>query len=234
MTTGTPGAFAAKRTTKTIPIVMTSAGDPVRSGLVASLAHPGGNITGFTVLGPELEGKRLELLKQAVPRVSRVAVLWNSANPAITFYYQAAKTAATALRVTLRPVVEIRTVDDFEPAFAAIAGAPPQGLLVIADRFLLAHRTRIIEFAGSRRLPGMYPYKEYVDAGGLMSYAPSNVALARGAATYVDKILKGVKPGDLPVQDPPKFELVINLRAAKALGVTIPPSVLQRADEIIQ
>ena len=234
VTTGTPGTLAAKQATKTIPIVMASSGDPVRSGLVASLARPGGNVTGFTVLGPELEGKRLELLKQAVPKLSRAAVLWNPANPAIPFYYEETQVAARALRVTLQAVVEVRRVTDFENAFSTIARARPDALMVLADRLLLAHRRRIVDFAAARRLPGMYPYREYVDAGGLMSYAPSNIELFRGAAIYVDKILKGAKPSELPVQEPTKFELVINLKTAKALGLRIPNSVLIRADEVIQ
>jgi len=232
--TGTPGTLAAKQATKAIPIVMASSGDPVRLGLVASLARPGGNITGFTILGPELEGKRLELLKQAIPRLSRVGVLWNPANPVTTSFYQQTQVAAPALRVTLQPVVEVRRVDDFESAFATIAKVRPHALLVVADRLLLAHRMRIVDFAAARRLPGMYPYREYVDAGGLMLYAPSNIELFRGAAIYVDKILKGSKPADLPVQQPTRFELVINLKTAKALGLTIPQSVLIWADQVLQ
>jgi putative ABC transport system substrate-binding protein len=211
VTTGTPGAFAAKRATQTIPIVMASAGDPVRSGLVASLARPGGNVTGMTVLGPELEGKRLGMLKYAVPRISRVAVVWNSANPAIKFYFEETERAAAALKIALDPVVVVRRPDDFEGAFATIARRRPDALVVLADRFLLAHRARIVEFATAGRLPGMYAYREYVDAGGLMSYAPSNIELFRSAAGYVDQILKGAKPQDLPVQEPRKFEMVINL-----------------------
>jgi putative ABC transport system substrate-binding protein len=212
VTTGTTGTFAAKEATTTIPIVMASSGDPVRSGLV----------TGFTVLGPELEGKRLDILKQAVPRLSRVGVLWNPANPAIVFYYQAIQRAGRALHVTLDPVVEVRRVEELENALSTIASARLDAFVVLADRFLLAHRRRIIEFAAARRLSGMYPYREYVDAGGLMSYAPSNIELFRGAAAYVDKILRGAKPGDLPVREPTKFELVINLKTAEALGLTIP------------
>lgn len=233
VTTGTPGAFAAKIATRTIPVVMASAGDPVRSGLVASLARPGGNVTGMTVLGPELEGKRLGLLKKAIPRISRVAVLWNPANPAIKFYYEEAAKAATSLRVTLDPVVEVRRPEDFKSAFATITKRRPDALLVLADRFLLAHRARIVEFATTGRLPGMYAYRGYVDAGGLMSYAPSDLELFRSAAGYVDRILKGAKPQDLPVQEPSKFEMVINLKAAQALGLTIPPAVLLEADELL-
>jgi len=234
VTTGTPGTLAAMQATKTIPIVMASSADPVRSKIVASLARPGGNVTGFTILGPELEGKRMELLKQAVPRLSRVAVLWNPANPGIAFYLEAIEAAGRALHVTVGPVVEVRQAEELESAFSTIAKARPDALAVLADRSLLAHRRRIVEFAAARRLPGMYPYGEYVDAGGLVSYAPSNTELFRGAATYVDKILKGAKPGNLPVQEPTKFELVINLRTAKTLGLTIPQSLQLRADRIIQ
>ena len=234
VTTGTPGTLAAMRATKTIAIVMASSADPVRSGIVASLARPGGNVTGFTILGPELEGKRMELLKGAIPRLSRVAVLWNPANPGIAFYREAIETAGRALRVAVGPVVEARRVEDLESAFATIAAAHPDALAVLADRSLLSHRARIVEFAAAKRLPVMYPYGEYVSAGGLMSYAPNNAELFRGAATYVDKILKGAKPGNLPVQEPVKFELVINLKTAKALGLTIPQSLLLRADRLIQ
>ena len=234
VTTGTPGTLAAKQATKTIPIVMASSADPVRSGLVASLARPGGNVTGLTILGPELEGKRLEILRQAVPRLSRVAVLRNPANPGSAPYYDAIQGVAGALHVTLEPVVEVRRAEELESAFSTIARAHPDALAVIADRFLLAHRSRVVEFAVATRLPAMYPYKEYVDAGGLMSYAPSNIELFRGAATYVDKILGGAKPADLPIQEPTKYELVINLKTATALGITIPQSVLLRADVVIQ
>jgi putative ABC transport system substrate-binding protein len=234
VTTGTPGALAAMQATNTIPIVMASAGDPVGAGLVASLARPGGNVTGFTILGPELEGKRLELLKQAVPELSRVAVLWNPSNPAIVSYFNTIMDAGRALRISLDPVAEVRRADELDNAFTAIASARPHALSVLADRFLLAQRERIVEFAAAKRLPGMYPYREYVDAGGLMSYAPSNIELFRGAATYVDKILKGVKPGDLPVQEPTKFELIVNLKSAKVIGIDLPTSLLLRADEVIE
>jgi ABC-type uncharacterized transport system substrate-binding protein len=234
VTTGTPGTLAAMHATKTIPIVMASAGDPVGVGLVASLVRPGGNVTGFAILAPELEGKRLELLKQAVPELSRIAILWNPSNPAIVSSFDAIETAGRALRISLDPVAEVRRADELDNAFFAIASARPHALVVLADRFLLAHRKRIVEFAAVKRLPGMYPYREYVDAGGLMSYAPSNIELFRGAATYVDKILKGAKPGDLPVQEPTRFELIVNLKNAKAIGIDVPPSLLARADEVIE
>jgi putative tryptophan/tyrosine transport system substrate-binding protein len=234
VTTGTPSALAAMRATKTIPIVMASSADPVAAGLVASLARPGENVTGFTILGPELEGKRLELLKQAVPNVSRVAVLWNPSNPAIVSYFEATKNAGRALGISLDLVAEVRRADELETAFVAIASARPHALAVLADRFLLAHRKRIVEFAARNRLPSMCPYREYVEAGGLVSYAPSNIELFRGAAIYVDKILKGAKPSDLPVQEPTKFELVVNLKTAKALGLTFPPGMLAIADEVFE
>ena len=165
VTTGTPGAVAAMQATKTIPIVMASSADPVGSGLVASLARPGGNVTGFTILGPELEGKRLELLKQAVPGLSRLAVLWNPSNPGIVSYFETVKNAGRVLQISLGPVVEIRRSDELDSAFTAIASARPHALVVIADRFLLSHRKQIVEFAAVKRLPTMYPYREYVDAG---------------------------------------------------------------------
>ena len=234
VTTGTPGAIAAMRATKTIPIVMATIGDPVGSGLVASLARPGGNATGFTVLGPELEGKRLELLKQVVPELSRLAVLWNPSNPGSVSYFETVKNAGRALQISLDPVMEVRRSDELDNAFTAIADARPHALAVIPDRFLLSHRREIVEFAVVKRLPSMYPYREYVDAGGLMSYAPSNIEMFRNAASYVDRIIKGAKPSDLPIQEPTKFELVINLKTAKALGLDIPAGVFAIANEVIE
>ena len=234
VTAGTPGALAAMQATKTIPIVMASSGDPVGAGLVASLARPGGHVTGFTIVGPQIEGKRLDLLKEAVPELSRVAVLWNPSNPALVSYFDTIENAGRTLRISLDPVAEVRRANELDNAFFAIASARPRALLVVADRFLLAHRKRIVEFAAAKRLPGMYPYREYVEAGGLMSYAPSNIELFRGAATYVDKILKGAKPGDLPVQEPTKLELIVNLKTSKAIGLTVPESFLLRADELIE
>jgi putative tryptophan/tyrosine transport system substrate-binding protein len=234
VTTGTPGTLAAIQATKTVPIVMASSADPVASGLVSSLARPSGNVTGFTILGPELEGKRLELLLQTVPGLSRLAILWNPSNPGIVSYFETIRNAGRNLRISLDPVMEVRSADELGNAFTVIASARPQALAVIADRFLLAHRKQIVDFAAVTRLPSMYPYREYVDAGGLMSYAPSNIELFRGAATYVDKILKGAKPGELPIQEPTKFELVLNLKTAKTLGLIVPPTVIARADEVIE
>jgi putative ABC transport system substrate-binding protein len=232
VTTGTPGTLAAKQATSTIPIVFASSGDPVNAGLVASYARPGGNATGFTFTGPELEGKRLQILKEVVPGLSRVAVLWNSVSVGVEFYRQT-QVAATALSVTLQPV-EARRMDDFEQAFATIGGARAHALIVLADRFLLSNRKQIVAFAANRRLPAMYPYREYVDAGGLLSYAPSNIDRFRRTAVYVDKILRGAKPTDLPVEEPTKFELIINNKTAKALELTVPPTLLARADEVIE
>jgi putative tryptophan/tyrosine transport system substrate-binding protein len=235
VTTGTPGTLAAKQATNTIPIVFASSGNPVQGGLVASYARPGGNVTGFTILGPDLEGKRLELLKETVSGLSRVAVLWNPNNPGLTAgYYQQMRAAATALGVTIQVAAGVRRTDDLKNAFSAIASERPDAMFVLADRLLLAHRVPIVQFAATSRLPAMYPYREYVDAGGLMSYAPSDIDLFRRAAVYVDKILKGAKPADLPVEEPVKFELVINAKAAKAIGLDVSPTMLARADEVIE
>jgi putative tryptophan/tyrosine transport system substrate-binding protein len=234
VTEGTPGTLAAKQATNTIPIVFASSANPVKDGLVASYARPGGNVTGFTINAPELEGKRLQTLKDVVPGLSRVAVMLNSANPAVLGFYPGTQAAAAALGVTLQPVVDVRRVDDFEPAFSTIGGARPDALIVVADRFLLAHRKKILAFAATSRLPGMYPYREYVTAGGFLSYAPSDVDQFRRTAIYVDKILRGAKPTDLPVQEPTKYELVINLNTAKALGLDVPFHIQQVADEMIE
>jgi putative ABC transport system substrate-binding protein len=234
VTTGTPGTLAAKRATTTIPIVFASSGNPVNGGLVASFSRPGGNVTGFTISGPELEGKRVQLLKEAVAGLSRAAVVWNPSNPGLLDFYQQIRAAAAALNLTLQPVVEVRSADDFVGAFATIAGARPQAMFVVADRFLLAHRTQIVDFAATNRLPTMYPYRSYVEAGGLMSYAPNDLDQFRRAAIYVDKILKGAKPADLPVEEPTKFELVVNLKVAKALGLDLSPETLTRADAVIE
>jgi putative ABC transport system substrate-binding protein len=213
---------------------MAVAADAVGAGLVASLARPGGNVTGSTTIVQELEGKRLELLREVVPRLSRVAVLWNPANPVQSIILKQTQLAAPALRLRLEPIVGVSGVRELEGAFATISRVRPGALILLADRFLLAERTRIVEFAAKHRLPTMYPYREMVKAGGLMSYSPSYPDLFRRAATYVDKILKGAKPADLPVEQPTEFEFVINLKTAKALGLTIPQSLLGRANEVIQ
>ncbi len=223
--------LAAEQATRTIPIVMTY-GDPIASGLVASLARPGGNVTGLSGLAPEIVGKQLELLKEIVPKVSRVAVLWNPANQSHPPLLREAEVAARSLRVQLQ-TLEVRGPDDFETAFAAVTRERAGALLVPADGMFLLNRIRIADLAARTRLPVMYGLREYVDAGGLVVYAPSIRDSFRHAASYVAKILKGAKPGDLPVEQPTKFELVINLKTAKALGLTIPQSLLLRADEVI-
>jgi putative ABC transport system substrate-binding protein len=233
VTAGTPASLAVKKTAPSIPLVMAAVGDPIGVGLVASLARPGGNSTGLTAIAPELEGKRLELLREAVPKLSYIAVLWNPDNPFHAGSLKEARTAAQVLGIKVQPL-GVRVSEDFPAAFAAILRERPGALLVLADRLFLHNRARIVDFEAKHRLPGVYPYRELVEAGGLMSYGPSYADMHRRAATYVDKILKGAKPGDLPIEQPTKFELVINLKTAKALGLTIPPSLLARADEVIQ
>ena len=233
----TPGALAAKQATKTIPIVFASgASDPVTSGLVTGLARPGGNVTGLTGLGPELVGKCLEQLTQAVPGVTRVAVLWQPGplgERAEKEVLRGADVAGRALGVRLQ-FVEARDPDDFDRAFSDMTRARAGALSVLGSAMFFNERRRLVDLAARHRLPTVFPWKDGVDAGGLMSYGPHGPDLSRRAATYVDKILKGAKPGDLPVEQPTKFELVINRKTAKALGLTIPPSVLSRADQVIE
>jgi len=233
VTAGTPAALAVKRATTTIPLVMVAVGDPVGTGLVASLARPGGSMTGLTSIAPDLEGKRLELLREAVPKLSRVSVIWNPANP---FHVTAEKEARSAAQVLQMKVhsVGVRTAQELDPAFVAIVKERPGAFIVLADRIFLHNRGRIVDFAARHRLPAVYAYRELVEAGGLMSFGPNYADMHRRAATFVDKILKGAKPADLPVEQPTKFELLINLKTAKALGLTIPPSLLARADEVTQ
>ncbi len=216
-----------------IIVVMVSVGDPVGNGLVASLARPGGNITGTSFLTSAIVGKQLELLKQITPHVSRLAILLNPANPGHLLGLEEAKVAAHSLGVQLQ-ALEARGPDDLERAFAATTRERAGALFVPWDGMFLLHLTRITQLAAKTRLPTMYGHRGYVDAGGLASYGPSALESFRRAAAYVDKILKGAKPGDLPVEQPTKFELIINLKTAKALGLTIPPSLLGRADEVIQ
>jgi putative ABC transport system substrate-binding protein len=233
VTSATPSVLAAKKATSTIPVVFVSVTDPVASGLVASLARPGGNITGLTILAPELSGKRLELLKEAVPNVTRVAFLWNPANPAQAPQWREAQAAAQALGLRLQSL-EVRSSNDFDSAFEAALRERARALIASPEPLISTHLKRIVEFVAKNRLPAMYAGPEVVDAGGLMSYAPDYTAQYRRAAAYVDKILKGTKPADLPVEQPTKFELVINLKAAKQIGLTIPPNVLARADRVIR
>jgi putative ABC transport system substrate-binding protein len=230
---GVPVAQAAQQATKAIPIIMTGPADPVAAGLVASLARPGGNITGLAIISHELVGKELELLREVVPKVSRVAVLWNPANPGNTPQLKAAEASARALRVRLQPL-EARGPGEIDRAFAAMTRERAGALLVLLDSMLLAQRERIADLAAKNRLPAVYGLRLHVQAGGLMAYAANQRDVSRRVASYVDRILKGAKPADLPVELPTKFELVINLKTAKALGLTIPPALLGRADELIQ
>jgi len=233
---GEPHALAAKQATKTIPIVFTVAADPVASGLVTSLARPGGNVTGLSSVGPDLVGKRLERLKQAVPGVSRVAVLWQPGaadERTEKDLLKGAEVAARALGVRLQ-FVEARGPADIDRAFSDMTRARADALTVLGSAMFFSERRRLVDLAAKHRLPAVYTSRESVDAGGLMSYGANFADLFRRAATYVDRILKGAKPGDLPVEQPTKFELIINLKTAKALGLTIPPSLLRRADEVLQ
>ncbi len=232
----TPGAMAAKQATKTIPVVFTALADPVTGGLVTSLARPGGNITGVSFLAPEQVGKRLERLKEAVPGVSRVAVLWQPGDvPETTAktLLKEAEVAARALGVRVQ-FVEARGPADFDRAFSEMTEAHAGALSVLTSAILFTEHRRLVDLSAKHRLPTVYPWREGADSGGLMSYGPNVADLYRRTAFYVDKILKGAKPGDLPVEQPTKFELVINLRTAKALGLTIPQSLLQRADQVIE
>ena len=230
--TGHAAAQAVQHATSAIPIVAMGAGDLVGTGLVASLAHPGGNLTGMSGLAVDVSGKRMELLKEAIPTLSRVAVLWNAGDPAMTRGFTEIEVAARALGLTVQPL-GVHEVHDFDRAFAAITEARPDALFMIADDFTIQHRTRVLDFA-KHRLPTMFPIREFVDDGGLLSYGPSTLHIQRRAAAYVDRILKGAKPSALPVEQTMKFELVINLKTAQTLGVTIAPVVLFQADEVIK
>jgi putative ABC transport system substrate-binding protein len=232
----TRAALAAKHVTRTLPIVFATAVDPVTNGLVTSLARPGGNVTGLSNLAPELVGKCLELLKQAVPRVSRVAALWQPGGYSERTekdMLKEAEVAAQALGVRLQ-FVEVRGPEDFDRAFSKMTGARADALTVLTSVIFASERRRLVDLAAKNRLPAVYPGREFVDAGGLIAYGSDLADLNRRAATYVDKILKGAKPADLPVEQPTKFELVINLKTAKALGLTIPQPVRARADQVIE
>jgi ABC-type uncharacterized transport system substrate-binding protein len=231
--TGTPAAQAAKNATQKIPIVMQSVSDPVGTGLIASLAHPGGNVTGVSNLYEELGGKQLELLKEAFPKISRVAVLWDPANAAHVVWLGKLRVAAETFRTALQPV-KLHSPNDLEPAFAALKREGSSAFIVLNNALTADHRVQIVDFAAKSRLPAMYPVSGFAESGGLMSYGPSDLERYRRVAAYVDKILKGTKPEDLPVEQPTKFEFVINLKAAKQIGLTIPPNVLARADRVIK
>jgi putative ABC transport system substrate-binding protein len=229
---GTLAPLAAKWVTSTIPIVMTVAGDPLGSVLVESLARPGGNVTGMSLMAPDLGGKRLELLKELLPRPGRVAVLWNAANPYAALVYKQTQAAGRTLGIEVQSL-EVRGPDDFEGVFETARQQHSDALITVEDPLTGANRKRIVHFAAVDRLPSLYGNREEVVAGGLISYRANFADLFRRAAGYVDKILKGVKPADLPVQQPTKFKLVINLKTAKAFGLQVPPSLLARADEVI-
>ena len=230
----TSGVQAARNATTSIPIVMAATGDPVGQGFVASLARPGGRITGTSFdAGPEITTKQLQLILDVVPKASRVAVLWNSAAPFIRTYWRYAQEAAPALHVSLQSE-EVVDSKDFERAFDAMVREQANALMVLSDSLMSSNRVTLAQLAADRKIPALYGHNLYTEAGGLMSYGPSVYYLIRGAASYVDKILKGAKPPDLPVQQPVKFELIINLKTAKALGITFPPGVLAIADEVIE
>ena len=233
LTAGPPATRAAKEATVTIPIVMAQDTDPVGNGFIASLARPGGNITGLATLAPEISGKQLELLKEIVPRLSRVAVLGTSTRPGTAQSLREVELAAGAFGVKLQ-YLDVLSSKDIETAFGAASKGRAEAVLALASPVFSSQRTQIADLAVKSRLPAIYPQSEWVEDGGLMTYGASYIDLYRRAATYVDKILKGTRPADLPVEQPIKFELIINLKAAKQIGLTIPPNVLARADRVIR
>jgi ABC-type uncharacterized transport system substrate-binding protein len=233
VTTGTEAAAAAKKVIKTLPVVMAFSGDAVRLGIVADLAHPGGNITGLTSINAELSGKRLELLKDVVPGLSRVALLWSAGNVNMEYLLRETESVARSLRVGVQ-FLEVKGPDDFERAFRTTTRDRAEAIMLSGGGFFAAHQKRIVDLATKSRLPAVYPNIQYVEAGGLMSYAEDRIYMFRRAADYVDKILKGAKPADLSVERPKRFDLVINLKTAKQIGLTIPQSVLYRADKVIK
>jgi putative tryptophan/tyrosine transport system substrate-binding protein len=233
VTIGPGPTLAAKKASGTIPIVFAGASDPVGIGLVSSLAQPGGNITGLSLMAPDLDGKRLELLKEAFPKVARVAFLWRSGGSRGNLPLTDMEAAAKALGLKLLSL-EVRSLDDFEGAFARAKKERAQALITTTGALINTQRRQVLDFAAKNRLPAIYHYSEFVEAGGLMSYGPDNTDVSRRAADFVDKILKGAKPADLPVEQATKFELIINLKAAKQIGLTISPNVLARADKVIK
>ena len=233
VTSGTEAAQAAKNAIKTVPVVMAFGGDALRRGIVSDLARPGGNITGLTSIGTELDGKRLELLKEIVPKLSRVAFIWSPTNPGVDVQVKEIETIARSIRLELQ-AIEVKGPEDFDAAFRLVTKKGAEALLVSGGGFFAFHQKRILELGAKSRLPAMYNNTRYVEAGGLMTYSYDRPYQFRRAAEYVDQILKGTKPGDLPVERPKKFELVINLKTAKQIGLTIPPNVLVRADKVIK
>jgi putative ABC transport system substrate-binding protein len=232
-TLSTPAALAAKRATSTIPIVFTGVGDPVGAGVVTDLAHPTGNVTGISTLAPELAAKRLEMLHEMVPRLSTVAMIWNDLNPSMVLSARRAEVAGSTLGIEIQSL-GVHDLNDFDAAFRAIRAGSASAVLVLADPFTRSNRQRIIDFASGARLPAMYEAKEFIEAGGLLSYGPSLTGMQRRAAYYIDKILNGARPAELPVEQPTVFELFINLATARSLGIAIPPSLLERADQVIK
>jgi putative ABC transport system substrate-binding protein len=232
-TQSTPAALAARAATSTIPVVFTGVGDPVGANVVADLAHPGGNVTGISLLATELSAKRLEILRELVPDMSPVAMLWNDTNPGMVLRAHETEKAAGTMGVAIHSygVHDLITLD---PAFEAITIGRAAAVVTLIDPFTLQNRQRIVDFAAERRLPAIYEAREFVQAGGLISYGPNQVPIHRRAAFYLDRIFKGTKPADLPVEQPSKFELVISLKTAKALGIAVPPALLVRADEVIE
>lgn len=227
------GAQAARKVTAVIPIVFAVVGDPVTAGLAASLARPGGNVTGLTALGSGLGGKRLSLLKEILPRLSRVAVLWNPAIPDKVIEWKEMQGPARAMKIELQSI-EVRAPADFDQAFESARRVRAEALMALGEPLVFSQRGRVIEFTAQARLPAIFAWRETVEAGALISYGPDISDLYRRAATYVDKILRGAKPGDLPIEEPARFDFAVNLKTAKALGVTIPQSVLVRADRVIE
>jgi putative ABC transport system substrate-binding protein len=232
VTAGTPAGFAAKQATATIPIVLGANSDPVGVGLVASLARPGGNLTGNSLMAPDLSAKRLDLLRTLSPKTSRFAILWDSSNPGMSKRVDETKVAADRSHVLLHPVGP-RTADELDAAFGELVKARPDALLVTAEPFTRRYLARIVDFSTSNKIPSIFEDSAYVAAGGLMSYGPDYQDVFAKAAIFVDKILKGANPGDLPIEQPTKFELVINLKTATALGLEIPPTLLALADRVI-
>ena len=233
VTAGTPAGFAAKKATSTIPIVLGANSDPVGVGLVASLARPGGNATGNSLMAPDLSAKRLEILHTLAPEISRIAILWDSSNPGMAERVRETKIAADQSHVLLHTVGP-RNLNELDTAFADLLNARPDALLVTAEAFTRQHLVRILDFANNNKIPAMFEDSSYVAAGGLMSYGPDYQDVFRKAAVFVDKILKGAKPADLPIEQPTKFELAINLKTAKAIGLSVPPTLLTTADKVIE
>ena len=233
VTAGTPAAQAVERATTTVPLVMVAVGDPIGTGIIKSLARPGGNVTGLSSIATDLEGKRLELLRELMPALSRVAIFWNPVNAFHATSMKEAHRAAEKLKIKLRPI-EVRRTEDFADAFKILLQERPQALHILADRVFLHDREPFMSFATAHRMPSISAYRELVQAGGLMSFGPSYEHMHRRAADYVDKILKGAKPGDLPVEQPTKFDLRVNLKTAKVIGLKVPDAFLLRADEVIE